>query len=128
MANAASQRLVRDSEIVTLVWRRRYKMAIMAEVSRIAASQPIKEWVIVLCPNFRSSGLEMKGKRRPMNDLGMSMSGIKEPMIANRITVQCRLYFMPKTANVVRVRKMPKIEWVGASILSHPKHKEPQNQ
>ena len=89
----------------------------MAEVRTVVASQPSSEWVNVLWPNLRSRGFEMKKKRRPMNDLGISMSGISEPRIAKAITVQCRLYFMPKTANVVRVRKMPKIEWVGASIL-----------
>ena len=124
IANAASQRLHSEIGIAKLCLVRIHNNINMADKIRLVASQPITECVIVLCPNLRSNGFEMNGKSRPITDLGISISGNNEPKIAKTKMLQCKLCFTPKIANKIRVKKRPKIEWVGASILSHPKYKE----
>jgi len=80
------------------------------------ASQPMSEWVMVRWPYLRSMGIEMNLNIRPMIDLGWSMSGMIEPMMAKRITDQWRLHWTPKMASIISVKNIPNTLWVGASI------------
>ncbi len=45
-------------------------------------AQPKNECVTVRWPKFRSSGFEMKKNILPMIELGKSMSGASEPIMA----------------------------------------------
>ena len=91
-------------------------MRVMAPKRMVAISQPIREWVIVLCPKRLSRGTEMNGINLPIVDLGISTSGIREPRIAMRIIVQWRLMEIPKMPSSSNVNEDPKTMWLGASI------------
>ena len=75
----------------------------VSEATRV----PMSEWVRVRWPKRASMGFEIHGTRRPMVDVGVSMSGAMDPMMAQVITVQWKLASTPNTARMIRAMAGP---------------------